>query len=43
MIKNVRELSYDLVNFTTRVPDTSHTSASRVRYKQHECDASEKF
>ena len=32
----------DIVYFTTRVPDTSETSATRVQHEWHTCDTSEK-
>ena len=44
--KNVTLVKIDLVHFTTRVPDTSDTTATRMTQvpdKQHEYDTSEKY
>ena len=38
IIEPLQWLFLDLVQFTTRMPDTSDTSATRVTRNQHECD-----
>ena len=44
MLKMNLRHSYDLVYFTTRVPDTSEASATRTtRVRNDKCDTSEKF